>query len=78
MFSKTKTEEEVEEVQAEETEAQVVFPTLTHQWRARGQEVYCTTCTNTHGFTLPLGTKLVGENNGVPMLEKVFDTPAEA
>ena len=73
--------EENEETLAPEPELQesdVVFPTLNHRWRARGQEVYCISCGSPHGFTLEIGTKLVGESNGAPIFEKVFDISAEA
>lgn len=63
--------------ESENQEYELVFPKLSHRYRQRGNEVYCTQCPQTHGFWVRNGVKMVGEENGEPVFATVWTLPED-
>lgn len=62
--------------QPEETEHELDFPTLTHRYRQQGNEAYCTLCPQRHGFFVPVGVKMSGEEeDGTPIFTRYWTPP---
>jgi len=42
-----------------------------HNWRQRGQEIFCTSCPFSHGFFVSPDQQLVGIENDMPVIKKI-------